>query len=60
MAEEYRPATVLARLAMVFLGLTSLAWVAGLVLNYLTLRILLDFEARFASPFMRLDRLEAA
>ncbi len=60
MAEDYRPATVLARVTMVFLGLACLAAVAGLALNYLTLKILLDLEARFTSPFMRLDRLEAA
>jgi hypothetical protein len=45
---------------MVLLGLSCLVAVAGLVLNYLTLRIVLEIDSGFASPLLRLDRLEAA
>ena len=60
MARDYQPATVLARVAIVFLGLSCLVAVAGLVLNYLTLRILLDLEGGFARQLVDLDRLETA
>ncbi len=60
MARSYRPATVPARVAMVFLGLSCLVAVAGLILNYLTLRIVPEIDSGFASTMPRLDRLEAA
>ncbi len=59
MARSYKPAKVLARVTTVFLGLSCLVGAAGLILNYLTLRLVPEIDSGFASTMSRLDRLEA-
>ena len=60
MAGDYRSTTALARVTMVFLGLSCLIAVASLAFNYLTLRVVLEVDSGFAPALLRLERLDAA